>query len=306
MSDPNGTNTIELPRAYTTNEIPVQHGQITTREIVGRIDHIKGIVPEIPLYDHELDTGLLIGNNCPTALVPLKVVPNEGDGPFAVRLHHGWTVSDPVHIVTTPITNNITAKRITVREIENVKEISTPESLLQLFELHFNDMASRNFLEDLSYSQEDRRFITKVSDGIKHTGGHYEIPLPFRQTEVQLPNNRQQAFRRALWQQKRMLQNQQYRSDYVAFITDMTDKGYAEKVPHQLLKSIPDKIWYIPHHGVYLPKKPKKIKVVFDCSARYGGTSLNERLLQGPDMTSSLVGVLTRFRQEPVAFMADR
>ena len=102
-----------------------------------------------------------------------------------------------------------------------------------------------------------------------------------------------------------MLQNQQYRSDYVAFITDMIDKGYAEKGPHESLKSIPDKIWYIPHHGVYHPKKPKKIRVVFDCSARYGGTSLNDRLLQGPDMTNSLVGVLTRFRQEPVAFMAD-
>ena len=80
------------------------------------------------------------------------------------------------------------------REIENVMEIITPKSLLQLFELDFNDMASSNFPEDLSYSQEDRRFL-KVSDGIKHTGGHYEIPLPFRQTEVQLPNNRQQAFR---------------------------------------------------------------------------------------------------------------
>lgn len=44
---------------------------------------------------------------------------------------------------------------------------------------------------------------------------------------------------------------------------------------------------------------------MFDCSARYGVTSLNDRLLQGPDMTNSLVGVLTRFRQEPVAVMAD-
>ena len=102
-----------------------------------------------------------------------------------------------------------------------------------------------------------------------------------------------------------MLQNQQYRSDYVAFITDMIDKGYAEKVPQESLKIIPDKIWYIPHHGVYHPKKPKKIQVVFGCSTRYGGTSLNDRLLQGPDMNNSLVGVLTRFRQEPVAFMAD-
>ena len=208
--------------------------------------------------------------------------------------------------MTAPITNKITANRITVREIENVKEIITPESLLQLFELDFNERASSNFPEDLSYSKEDRRFLAKVSDGIKHTGGHYEIPLPFRQSEVKLPNNRQQALKRALWQRKKMLQNQQYRRDYVAFITDMIDKGYAERVPHELLKIIPDKIWYIPHHGVYHPKKPKKIRVVFDCSARYGGTSLNDRLLQGPDMTNSLVGVLTRFRQEPVAFMANK
>ena len=28
-------------------------------------------------------------------------------------------------------------------------------------------------------------------------------------------------------------------------------------------------------------------------------------MIQGPDLTSSLIGVLTRFRQEPVAFTAD-
>ena len=35
------------------------------------------------------------------------------------------------------------------------------------------------------------------------------------------------------------------------------------------------------------------------------GTSLYDQLLQGPDITNSLVGMLTRFRQEPVAFMGD-
>ena len=44
---------------------------------------------------------------------------------------------------------------------------------------------------------------------------------------------------------------------------------------------------------------------MFDCSCRYKGTSLNEELLQGPNLTNSLVGVLTRFRLEAVAFMAD-
>ena len=62
---------------------------------------------------------------------------------------------------------------------------------------------------------------------------------------------------------------------------------------------------YIPHHGAYHPKKPGRIQVVFDCSGRYAGTSLNQSLLQGPDLTNNLVGVLCRFRQETVAFSCD-
>ena len=65
------------------------------------------------------------------------------------------------------------------------------------------------------------------------------------------------------------------------------------------------KTWFIPHHGVYHPHKPGKIRVVFDCSAKYKGKSLNDLLLKGPDLTNSLLGVLTRFRQEHVAVMAD-
>ena len=44
---------------------------------------------------------------------------------------------------------------------------------------------------------------------------------------------------------------------------------------------------------------------MFDCSAQYKGESLNKHLLQGPDLTNSLVGVLCRFRKESVAFICD-
>ena len=65
------------------------------------------------------------------------------------------------------------------------------------------------------------------------------------------------------------------------------------------------KTWFIPHHGVYHPHKPGKVRVVFDCSAKYKEKSLNDLLLKGPDLTNSLLGVLTRFRQEHVAVMVE-
>ena len=102
-----------------------------------------------------------------------------------------------------------------------------------------------------------------------------------------------------------MMENNQYRNNYIAFINEILDKGYAEKVPEESVEADPGKVWYIPHHGVYHPKKPGKIRVVFDCSAKFAGTSLNNQLLQGLDLRNSLVGVSTRFCQEPVAFMGD-
>ena len=85
----------------------------------------------------------------------------------------------------------------------------------------------------------------------------------------------------------------------------LIDKGHAEAVPQDQAEPIKGKVWYIPHHGVYHPKKPDKLRVVFDCSAQYQSKSLNHDLLKGPDLTNSLVGVLWRFRQEPIAFTCD-
>ena len=44
---------------------------------------------------------------------------------------------------------------------------------------------------------------------------------------------------------------------------DVIENGYAVKVPKEHLLRDDGKVWYIPHHGVYHPKK-NKIRVVFD------------------------------------------
>ena len=54
-------------------------------------------------------------------------------------------------------------------------------------------------------------------------------------------------------------------------------------------------VWYLPHHSVTYPKKPGKVRVVFDCAAKYPGTSQNDYVPKGPDLTNLLIGVLLRF-----------
>ena len=45
--------------------------------------------------------------------------------------------------------------------------------------------------------------------------------------------------------------------------------------------------------------------MVFDCAAKFDGVALNDAVLQGPDLTNGLLGILLRFRQFPVAVSAD-
>ena len=45
--------------------------------------------------------------------------------------------------------------------------------------------------------------------------------------------------------------------------------------------------------------------MVFDGSTDFNGRSINKELLNGPDLTNQLVGVLIKFRQEQVAVTGD-
>ena len=82
---------------------------------------------------------------------------------------------------------------------------------------------------------------------------------------------------------------------------DIIRKGYAE--PCKTYPA-PGHVWYISHHGVYHSEK-NKIRVVFDCAATYQGQTLNNMLLQGPDLTNTLLGVLCKFRKENIAISCD-
>ena len=98
VSDLHDRNVVKLPKCYTRQEIPVDHSQIPKRELFNHFPHLVEVAKEIPPYSQHLGIGLLIGANCSVALQPLRVIPVNGDGPYAVLHKHGWTVSGPVNM----------------------------------------------------------------------------------------------------------------------------------------------------------------------------------------------------------------
>ena len=133
--------------------------------------------------------------------------------------------------------------------------------------------------------------------------GRYEVPMPFKEESLlELECNIDLAEKRLQVLKRKMENNAEYRAHYIDFMKENEDLNFCEKVPQEEINKRP--AWYIPHHGIY-HKIKKKIRVVYDCSARFNGKSLNDCLLTGPDLINSLVGVLLRFRKETVAFQSD-
>ncbi|XP_030602165.1 uncharacterized protein LOC115791986 [Archocentrus centrarchus] len=289
----NSSEMIELPPAYTKDCIPVNRSHIPSCETARQWNHLKVIVNEIP-SQLECEFGLLIGYNCSKALAPRQVILGGENEPYAVRTALGWSIVGPTSSHSDSFTMSAVCHRVTVKELP----LMTPADALKVLESDFKDDNKDN----RSVSQDDILFLNTLKEGIyKNNEGHYEMPLPFKE-RPHLPDNKQMATVRLQSLKNKLLKDQRYKEQYVKFMSEVTEKGDAEE-EHSEAKE--GEKWYIPHHGIYHPQKPDKLRVVFDASAKYKGNSLNDHLLSGPDLLNSLNGVLIRFRRHQVALLCD-
>lgn len=286
------TKFIELPKVFTHSNIPVHIKNIPKKSDIQKWSYLN----EVRLPEIEADVGLLIGANCSRAMEPWHVINAKDGGPYAVKTAIGWVVNGPVRKELNDAMNKtptFSVNRISVMEIEKL-----------LVQQYNTDFPERNYDDREEMSCEDKQFMQSVQKTTVFENGHYSIGLPLRNEKLQMPNNRCVAEQRIACLLRKFKKNPEFFEEYKSFMETIIDKGYAVQVPVQQLKRDDNRLFYIPHHGVYHPKK-KKLRVVFDCTASFQDRSLNSELLQGPDLTNTLVGVLLRFREEPVAIMAD-
>lgn len=302
-------NVIKLPTTYTRPTIPANRSQIPKPDAIREWSHLQQVADKLMPYKADVEVSLLIGSNCTRAIRPREIIARGEDEPYGQKTILGWGVVGT--ICKTPsedVGADANCCRTAAKEDRNhfvfaskTKEIISPEAVINVLAKDFNE----NLSESKPYSVQDSRFVRILEGGIKKLpNGHYEMPLPLKTDNVTLPNNRPLAVKR--WNQlnARFNKSPEFLKDYQLFMKDVIE-NCAERVPLDRLNINDGQVNYVPHTGVYHPRKKDKIRVVFDCSARYDGTCLNDHLLQGPDFMNGLLGILCRFRREEVAVATD-
>lgn len=324
---------IKVPFAYSQEKIPARQEDIATPEIARSWKHLEGIAHQIH-HRTDVEIGLLIGRNIPSAFQPLHIIYGTDNEPWDEEHKFGWTVIGPVCLdkredsANCATVNHITIQRENPQILFNMptsnsskedyvvsfatkhytKDITSPQQVRETIQLDYSKLHYTRSIPgtEKSESVEDKRFCNTVTANIhKNEKGNWELPLPFKTDNVTLPNNRDQCLKRLLRIKRKLLKNSGSLKHYTDFMQKIFDKNHASPVPPEELKTSAGKVWYLPHFDIYHPEKQDQIRIVFDCSAVFQDQSLNKHLLQGPDMMNGLVGVLSRFRKEETAVTCD-
>ena len=281
---------VTLDNVYTRKDIPIKEVNMGTAQDINKWPHLRDI--SIPAVDAK-NVMLLIGQDNPDILLPREVRNGNRGEPYATRSLLGWTINGPLGLEYDKCRRHVTSNFVTMddtlqKQAETFWKVDDWEAILD---------------EKPSMSIEDRQAIDIWQKSIQKKADHYVLDIPFRSQPPDLPVNRDIAETRLHGLKKRLLRDSELCETYTEKMQYLIDKEHAEPVVKDTKPE--GATWYLPHHPVFHPKKPGKMRIVFDCAARKNGTSLNDRVLQGPDLTNSLLGVLLRFRQEPIAIMAD-
>ena len=188
---------------------------------------------------------LIIGNDNPKITMPLEVRCNRKSSkdPYAVRTLFGWTLNGPMP-------DGIRSRSVYSHHVS----VSLENQVENLWRIDADDDVT-------SYSVEDRKVLELWNKEITHDNGHYSLPIPWRDGNPSLPDNRFLAKCR-LNSLVNKLDRTNMRERYSQEINKLVEQGYAEPVPDDEINLRDGSVWYLPHHHVLNDSKPDKVRVV--------------------------------------------
>ncbi|XP_062538963.1 uncharacterized protein LOC134207258 [Armigeres subalbatus] len=280
MSDVRTVDSLDLPKQ-----------SLSVKKLAGRFKHLRGL--SIQEY-HDVTPQLLIGVDNLKLAVPLKVKEGSEGGPIAVKTRLGWCVYG----------GHQDARQLSVSY--HVCECSEEESMDGTLKAYFSLEEVGIQPAGVGITADDERALRILEQTTKWVDQRYESGLLWKYDDFEFPDSYPMALKRLQCLERRLAKDPTLNENVQKQIYEYEQKGYAHRAsPAELNSGDLRRVWYLPLGAVINPRKPEKVRLIWDASAKVDGVSLNSMLLKGPDQMTQLPAVLFRFRQQPVAVSAD-
>ena len=125
----------------------------------------------------------------------------------------------------------------------------------------------------------------------------------FGEQEPSLPNNDEMAKRRLQFLEKKFESCPEIRERYAKSNQGDVEKRYVKKLSEEEKQCGSKVIWYLPHRFVINPKKPDRLRKVYDASAKLMGQSLNDKIYTGPDLSRLCLEFSSDFANEGLQWL---
>ncbi|XP_053691136.1 uncharacterized protein LOC128739665 [Sabethes cyaneus] len=281
----------KLSNVRTVQQLKLQSQTLQYDELRKMYPHLTGL----PLHSYTDSTPrMIIGMEHAQLLTSLEVREGRLHEPVAAKTRLGWCLY-----------GKRTGGRNSIEQLHlhSEGEIGNRE-LHELMRQYFSieEATVKTPLE----SDEDKRARKILETTTRRIEGGFETGLLWKYDQLSFPNTYPMAIRRMHSLEKRLDKDPILRMRVNEMIAEYESKGYAHRITtEELITTDRKRVWYLPLGVVRNPKKPNKIRLIWDAAARVNGMALNDFLLKGPDMISSLFDILLRFRQRSVAVCGD-
>ncbi|XP_062704050.1 uncharacterized protein LOC134286454 [Aedes albopictus] len=285
-----GEDKMLLTAVHTVSKLMLPAQTLDAKELSQQYRHLRGL----PISSYSGRPEMLIGLNNLHSFAPREAKIGTVAEPIAVRCQLGWTVYGP----------KLSSTAAAVNGYMNVHQGVTNEDLHDLLKNHY--AVEESVVTVQLESADEKRAREILERTTKRVGDRFETGLLWKTDDPSFPDSYPMALRRLKQLEKKLEKNSSLQQNVRTQIVEYQRKGYAHlATPNELAVADPNKVWYLPLNVVLNPKKPDKIRLVWDAAATVQGMSLNSQLLKGPDMLVPLVSVIVGFREHRVAIGGD-
>ncbi|XP_053699091.1 uncharacterized protein LOC128746066 [Sabethes cyaneus] len=281
---------LEGVRTVSALGLPTQ--SLRYGELAKQYHHLR----QLPVVDYESVTpGILIGAGHTVLTATKQLREGRSGEPIAAKTRLGWAVYGPVK-------REMQSRSYHLHVCECTGDANLHEMVKQYFSVENVGVSADSGPE----SEDEKRARLILERTTRRVEGAFETGLLWRHDQVEFPDSYGMAVRRLQCFERRLKANPAIEQNVRRQIVEYQQKGYIHEVTREELESAdPCRVWYLPLSVVQNPKKPKKIRLVWDAAAKVDGISLNSMLLKGPDLVVPLPTVLCGFRERRIAVGGD-